>query len=63
LADDGSETQRRKVLPLAGAREVPWKSLGDRVELGSAVGSGPLTMVGVTAPGFAEELQDRLGRD
>ena len=60
LAEDGSETQRGKVLPLAGARGVPWRTLGDRVELGAAVGSGPLTAVGVTGPGFAKELQERL---
>ena len=63
LAEDGSETQLKKVLPLAGARGVTCKRVGDRAELGSAVGSGPLTMVGITALGFAEELENRLGRD
>ena len=63
LAGDGSETQLKKVLPLARARGVPWRTAGDRAELGAAVGSGPLTMVGVTGPGFARELQERLGRD
>ena len=60
LAEDGSETQRRKVLPLARAKGVPWRIVGDRAELGSAVGSGPLTVVGVTGPSFAKELQKRL---
>jgi len=63
IAEDGSETQLKKVLPLAGARGVPCKRVGDRGELGAAVGSGPLTVVGVTALGFSDELQDRLGRD
>ena len=63
LAEDGSETQRSKVLPLARARGVPWKIFGDRAELGAAVGSGPLTVVGVTQPSFAKELQEQLGRD
>jgi len=63
LAEDGSETQRGKVLPLARARGVPWRKLGDRVQLGAAVGSGPLTAVGVTGPSLAKELQARLERD
>ncbi len=63
LAEDGSETQRDKVLPLARARGVPWEVFGDRTELGAAVGSGPLTVVGVTRTSFAKEIQERLGRD
>ena len=62
-AEDGSETQRRKVLALARNREVPCRELGDRNELGAAVGSGPLTVIGITGAGFAKELQQRLGRD
>jgi ribosomal protein L7Ae-like RNA K-turn-binding protein len=63
LAEDGSRTQQDKVLPLARNRAVPWKILGDRAELGTAVGSGPLAVVGVTQPSFANELQEQLGRD
>ncbi len=61
LAEDGSETQRRKILPLADARAVPWVMLGGQAELGAALGAGPLTAVAVTGPGFARELRDRLG--
>ena len=63
VAEDGSEVQSRKVLPLARGRGVPWAYLGNRVELGGAVGSGPLTVVGVTEPGFARALRERLGRE
>ena len=63
LAEDGSETQRNKVLPLARAKEVPWVVFGDRAELGAAVGSGPLTVVGVTQLSFAKALAEQLGRD
>ena len=63
LAEDGSETQRIKVLPLANARGVQSRVLGDQAELGAAVGSGPLTVVGVTQPGFAKALRGQLGRD
>ena len=60
LAEDGSETQRGKVIPLTRHRGVPLRTLGNRVELGAAVGSGPLTAVGVTGSSFAKELQERL---
>ena len=63
LAEDGSETQRNKVVPLARARGVTCRTLGDRTELGTAVGSGPLTAVGVTRASFAKQLQVQLGRD
>jgi ribosomal protein L7Ae-like RNA K-turn-binding protein len=59
LARDGSEAQRKKVLPLAGSRGVPWETLGSKVELGEAVGDGPLTCVGVTGAGFAVALRER----
>ena len=63
LAEDGSDSQRGKILPLARARGVPLGTLGSRVELGAAVGSGPLAAVAVTRSGFAKQLQERLGRD
>ena len=63
LAADGSETQWNKVLPLARARGVPWKTFADRAAFGAALGSGPLTVVGVTGGSFAKELQSQLGRD
>ena len=63
VAEDGSETQLKKVLPLASARGVPWETLGSRQNLGTAVGNGPLTVAAVTQPGFAEQLQERLKQD
>ena len=63
LAEDGSEAQRAKVVPLAEARGVPCLILGDRVRLGAALGSGPLGMVAVTRTSFARELEARLGRN
>ncbi|MFC1660624.1 L7Ae/L30e/S12e/Gadd45 family ribosomal protein [Gemmatimonadota bacterium] len=61
LAQDGSESQRRKVAPLAEARGVPWRFLGNQVELGAALGSGPLTAVAVTRRKLVDELLARLG--
>ena len=63
VAEDGSATQKKKVIPLAGARDVDVRMLGTRDELGRAVGRGPLTVVGITQPGFEKELRKRLGRD
>jgi ribosomal protein L7Ae-like RNA K-turn-binding protein len=61
LAEDGSSTQRRKILPLAEARGVPWDTLGSMNELGAAVGSGPLAAVALTQRKFSEEIRKRLG--
>ena len=63
FAEDGSETQRRKVLPLARAHGIPWESLGSMNELGGALGAGSLSTVGVTERRFAGEIRKRLGRD
>lgn len=62
VAEDGSETQIRKVVPLLRARDVPWGKLGTKLELGAAVGSGSLTMVAVTAASFAKQLGERIRR-
>lgn len=56
MAADGSRTQREKVLPLAEARKVPLRVLGDRAALGKALGGGPLTAVAVTRSGFAKKI-------
>ena len=63
FAEDGSDTQRGKILPLATARGIPLATLGSREELGAALGSGSLAVVAVTRAGFAKQLRERLGRD
>jgi len=63
LAEDGAETQRRKLLPLADGKGVRRRTFGTMVELGSALGSGPLAAVGVLKAEFARELKKRLGGD
>jgi ribosomal protein L7Ae-like RNA K-turn-binding protein len=63
VAEDGSDAQTQKILPLAEAREVPVEVLGSRNELGGAVGSGPLTAMAVTQSSFAEQVRVRLGRE
>jgi ribosomal protein L7Ae-like RNA K-turn-binding protein len=61
LAGDGSRTQLDKVVPLAQARGVPCRTLGDRATLGAALGSGPLTAVAVTRSGFAAKIGTMSG--
>jgi ribosomal protein L7Ae-like RNA K-turn-binding protein len=63
VAEDGSDTQLEKVLPLAEAKGVPWTRAGRQEELGAAVGSGPLTVVGVTESGFAVGILERMQRE
>jgi ribosomal protein L7Ae-like RNA K-turn-binding protein len=62
LAEDGSEVQRQKLVPLAQRRGVPVRTLGSRAELGAVLGRGPLAAVVVTRPRFAEELETRIGK-
>ena len=63
LAEDGSRTQREKILPLAEARGIPWEILGSMDELGAALGSGPLAALAVTRRRFSREIRKRLGRE
>jgi ribosomal protein L7Ae-like RNA K-turn-binding protein len=60
LAADGAEGQVGKVRKLASHREVRVRWVRTRLELGAAVGEGPLTAVGVRGVSFAETLEARL---
>ncbi len=40
VAEDGSQVQRRKVVPLAKTRGVPVRIVGSRFELGAVLGRG-----------------------
>jgi ribosomal protein L7Ae-like RNA K-turn-binding protein len=60
LAEDGALVQRRKVIPLAESRGVPWRDLGLRGELGAALGASQLTAATVTRRRFSDELLERL---
>ena len=56
VARDASEVQLEKVLKLLRHRDIPCVTVGDRAELGSAVGSAPLSAVAVTDENFASQL-------
>jgi ribosomal protein L7Ae-like RNA K-turn-binding protein len=63
VANDASETQLVKVLPLAEAGGIPVIRSGERAELGAALGEGALSAVGVTGHSFVKQLQGLLGQD
>ena len=63
LAEDGSPTQRRKLVPLLEARNVPYRVLFGQERLGAAMGRAPVSAVGLTDRNFvrrAAELADAL---
>ena len=52
--------QLEKVMKLLRHRDIPRVTVGDRAELGSAVGSAPLSAVAVTDENFASQLGGQL---
>lgn len=65
LAEDAAPGQRQKLVPLLQARGVPSHIQFSRVELGSAVGRGPVSAVGVIDRNLARragELVEALSK-
>lgn len=60
VAQDASKVQLEKVIKLLRHRDIPKVTLGNRAELGAAVGSAPLSAVAVTNESFANQLAGRL---
>lgn len=56
MAGDASQTQMKKLDTTSGEGRVPRVVLGDRAELGAAIGRGPVSAVAVTADTFARQL-------
>lgn len=54
LAADGSPAQAQKLIPLLQARKVPFHVCLSREALGSAIGRGPVSAVGITNESFAK---------
>ncbi|MSR23289.1 MAG: hypothetical protein EXR92_07095 [Gemmatimonadetes bacterium] len=63
LAADASHKQLDKVRGLALRGGIPVRWVSDRALMGRAVGAGPLSVVGVTAGTFAEQLLRGLPED
>src|SRR5215218_3158615 len=53
LAADSSPTQSKKLVPLLEARGVPYAVCLTRAEIGSAMGQGPVTALGIKDRNFA----------
>lgn len=60
LAEDASETQRKKITGLLENRETPSAELGTREELGGALGGPPLSAAALTQRTFAAGFLDKL---
>src|SRR6185369_8474358 len=60
VAADVSDNSLDKLLPTLRKRGVPHVVMFTRDQLGQAVGKSPLSAVGITHPGFAEQLQALL---
>ena len=56
LARDGAPGQIGKLLPLLEHREVPWRWVQRRDDLGGALGRPSVTAVAVTANSFADQF-------
>ena len=63
LAQDASDVQRQKVLRLLAHRETPRASVASRADLGTAIGSAPVSAIAITAQSFAEPVLGRLSAD
>jgi len=53
LAADSSPTQTKKLVPLLEARGVPYAACLTRAVIGSAMGQGPVTALGIKDRNFA----------
>lgn len=60
MALDASPVQVKKIEGWIGKRAVPRVDLGDRVQLGAAVGEAPLSALAVTDRRLAGEILGRL---
>ena len=62
VASDASLVQLKKIEGTIRRDAVPRAVLGDRVNLGAAVGGPPLSAVAVTEARFADEMLRRLAQ-
>jgi ribosomal protein L7Ae-like RNA K-turn-binding protein len=60
VARDASPVQLKKIEGIIRRAAVPMAVLGDRVDLGAAVGGPPLSAVAVTNARLAQEMLRRL---
>lgn len=60
LAVDTAAGQRAKLIPLLEARRIPYEIVFTREELGSAIGRGPVSAVGLSNPAMASRAGELL---
>jgi ribosomal protein L7Ae-like RNA K-turn-binding protein len=57
LASDGSERDRERLVRLTNESRVPHRTVGTREELGSWVGGGPVSVLGLRDPNLAAAVR------
>jgi ribosomal protein L7Ae-like RNA K-turn-binding protein len=60
VAGDISANTRDKLIPLFEARNVRYREIATRAELGDAVGRAPASALGITDAGLARRVADLL---
>ena len=61
LATDSSPTQTKKLVPLLEARGVPYAACLTRAVIGSAMGQGPVSALGIKDRNFARRALELAG--
>jgi ribosomal protein L7Ae-like RNA K-turn-binding protein len=60
LAGDGSPRDRQRLERVAGEVGVPAREVGTRAELGSWIGRGPVSVLGIQDPNLAAAVQAKV---
>lgn len=61
VANDASDNSLDKLLPLLNARQIPYKVMFDRAELGGAIGKAPLSAIGIVDKRMAVRVIQLVG--
>lgn len=56
IAADAAENTRDKLSATAGRENVPCRVIGNKIQLGGAVGKSPRAAVAIMDPGFAVKI-------
>jgi ribosomal protein L7Ae-like RNA K-turn-binding protein len=62
VAADAAPAQTAKLMPLLGARAVPYFTVASRERLGRAVGKAPLSAIALLDPALARRCGELLSR-
>ncbi len=63
IASDASSGTKKHFINLAKFKNIPWLEGGEKLELGTALGKSPRSIVAVTGEGFARKIYELLSND